>query len=136
VPANPAVFIGDAALFGSPALPISCPVSFSINLVYFVLHEEPGLERRFGEEYRACPRSAPSWAPRRTLSTPGLARHSAARVKQIGALGRGVEREGALSAGERRRHGTRRGTVSTVAAARGRVDLESAVCRPPAAPSS
>jgi protein-S-isoprenylcysteine O-methyltransferase Ste14 len=65
-----AVLIGEAALFGSPALVIWCAAFLGINWVYFVLHEEPGLERRFGDEYRAYRRSVPRWIPRRTPWTP------------------------------------------------------------------
>jgi protein-S-isoprenylcysteine O-methyltransferase Ste14 len=60
-----AVLIGEAALFGSPALLSWCGVFLAINWVYFVLHEEPGLERRFGDDYRAYRRNVPRWIPRR-----------------------------------------------------------------------
>jgi protein-S-isoprenylcysteine O-methyltransferase Ste14 len=65
-----AVLIGEAALLGSPGLLIWCAAFFAINWLYFVLYEEPGLERRFGEEYRAYRRGVPRWIPRRTPSTP------------------------------------------------------------------
>jgi protein-S-isoprenylcysteine O-methyltransferase Ste14 len=32
--------------------------------------EEPGLERRFGDEYRAYRRGVPRWIPRRTSWRP------------------------------------------------------------------
>ena len=35
-----------------------------INHLYFVLFEEPGLEQRFGEPYRAYRASVPRWLPR------------------------------------------------------------------------
>jgi protein-S-isoprenylcysteine O-methyltransferase Ste14 len=41
-----------------------------MNWVYFVLQEEPGLERRFGDDYRAYKRNVPRWIPRRTPWTP------------------------------------------------------------------
>jgi protein-S-isoprenylcysteine O-methyltransferase Ste14 len=34
------------------------------NHTYFVLSEEPGLERRFGDAYRAYKASVPRWLPR------------------------------------------------------------------------
>jgi protein-S-isoprenylcysteine O-methyltransferase Ste14 len=65
------VLLGEAILFGSPALGIWCAVFVAINWVYFVLVEEPGLEHRFGDEYRAYRRAVPRWIPRRTPWTPG-----------------------------------------------------------------
>jgi protein-S-isoprenylcysteine O-methyltransferase Ste14 len=65
-----AVLIGEAALFGSIGLLIWAAVFFAINCVYFVLQEEPGLTRRFGEEYCAYRRNVPRWLPRRTPWTP------------------------------------------------------------------
>jgi protein-S-isoprenylcysteine O-methyltransferase Ste14 len=66
-----AVLLGEAALFGSPALLIWAAIFFAVNWVYFVLSEEPGLERRFGDEYRAYRRSVPRWIP-----SPSGERHS------------------------------------------------------------
>lgn len=65
-----AILIGEAALLGSRALLIWCAAFFAIYRTYCVRYEEPGLERRFGEEYRAYRRSVPRWIPRRTPSTP------------------------------------------------------------------
>ena len=65
-----AVLIGEAALFGSEGLIIWGALFFAVNWVYFVLHEEPGLERRFGDDYRAYRRNVPRWIPRRTSWTP------------------------------------------------------------------
>ena len=65
-----AVLMGEAALFGSAALLIWCAVFFALNWAYFVLLEEPGLMRRFGEEYRSYRRNVPRWVPRRTPWTP------------------------------------------------------------------
>jgi protein-S-isoprenylcysteine O-methyltransferase Ste14 len=65
-----ALLLGEAALFGSPALLVWCALFLGINWVYFVLHEEPGLERRFGDDYRAYRRNVPRWIPRRTPWTP------------------------------------------------------------------
>ena len=63
-----AALIGEAALFGSPALLVWCALFVGINWVYFVLYEEPGLERRFGDDYRAYRRNVPRWIPRRRPS--------------------------------------------------------------------
>ncbi len=37
---------------------------FALNTVYFIYSEEPGLEKRFGEEYREYKRNVPRWLPR------------------------------------------------------------------------
>jgi len=65
-----AILVGEAALLGSPGVLIWCSAFFAIYWIYCVFYEEPGLERRFGEEYRAYRRSVPRWIPRRTPSTP------------------------------------------------------------------
>jgi protein-S-isoprenylcysteine O-methyltransferase Ste14 len=36
-----------------------------INQTYFILLEEPGLERRFGEDYKRYKAAVPRWIPRR-----------------------------------------------------------------------
>lgn len=65
-----ALLIGETALLGSPALLIWCATFFAIHWIYLVLYEEPGLERRFGDEYRAYRRDVPRWIPKSTPSTP------------------------------------------------------------------
>lgn len=65
-----AVLAGEAALFGSLPLLIWFAAFFAINCVFFWLHEEPGLGRRFGDDYRAYKRNVPRWLPRRTPWTP------------------------------------------------------------------
>ncbi|UYN90140.1 MAG: isoprenylcysteine carboxylmethyltransferase family protein [Anaerolineales bacterium] len=58
------ILLGEALYFGSVAL-LAWGVAFvSINHIYFVLSEEPGLERRFGESYRQYKASVPRWMPR------------------------------------------------------------------------
>jgi protein-S-isoprenylcysteine O-methyltransferase Ste14 len=66
-----AVLLGEAALFGSPALLIWCAAFLAANWAFFVLSEEPGLGRRFGDEYRDYRHNVPRWIPRRTPWTPG-----------------------------------------------------------------
>ena len=57
-------------LFGEALAVESCrilawAIAFcAINTIYFVVLEEPGLERRFGEEYAAYKRHVPRWIPR------------------------------------------------------------------------
>ena len=58
------VLIGEALLFGSWAIAVWAAAFFALNWPWFVLHEEPRLERRFGDEYRAYKRAVPRWLPR------------------------------------------------------------------------
>jgi protein-S-isoprenylcysteine O-methyltransferase Ste14 len=64
------VLVGEAVLFGSFALLIWSATFLAINHAYFLIYEESGLERRFGEEYSRYKRSVPRWIPRRTPWTP------------------------------------------------------------------
>jgi protein-S-isoprenylcysteine O-methyltransferase Ste14 len=59
------LLVGEAVLFGSFWILAWAGLFVAINSVYFVLAEEPGLERRFGKEYRAYRRAVPRWLPRR-----------------------------------------------------------------------
>jgi protein-S-isoprenylcysteine O-methyltransferase Ste14 len=58
------MLLGQALLWGSRALGIWTGSFVLINHVYFVLSEEPGLERRFGEKYRLYKANVPRWIPR------------------------------------------------------------------------
>src|SRR4030042_3100205 len=55
------MLIGQALLWGSWVVGIWACVFVFINHVYFLLSEEPGLERRFGEDYRVYKTNVPSW---------------------------------------------------------------------------
>jgi protein-S-isoprenylcysteine O-methyltransferase Ste14 len=59
-----AILLGEAALFGSVPLLVWFAAAFAVNAVYFPLVEEPGLRRRFGEEYDAYSANVPRWLPR------------------------------------------------------------------------
>ncbi len=61
---------GEALLLRSAPLAWWAGGFFLINAVYIPLLEEPGLERRFGQPYRAYRRSVPRWIPRATPWTP------------------------------------------------------------------
>lgn len=54
---------GEAFLFGSAEVAILAVVFFLIKTMYFISYEEPGLEGRFGEEYREYKRHVPRWLP-------------------------------------------------------------------------
>ncbi len=66
-----AVLLGEAALLGSVGIALWAAAFAVTNTTWFVLGEEPGLERRFGEEYRDYKRHVPRWLPRRTPWAPG-----------------------------------------------------------------
>jgi len=59
------LLLGEAVLFGSIWILAWAGSFIAINFTYFLLVEEPGLERRFGDEYRAYRRAVPRWLPRR-----------------------------------------------------------------------
>lgn len=57
--------IGGQALFlGSRALAVWVAAFLAINQLYFMAMEEPGLEARFGAEYRRYRAAVPRWIPR------------------------------------------------------------------------
>jgi protein-S-isoprenylcysteine O-methyltransferase Ste14 len=58
------MLIGQALLWGSWVVGIWACVFVLINHIYFVLSEEPGLEKRFGEDYRVYKANVPRWIPR------------------------------------------------------------------------
>jgi protein-S-isoprenylcysteine O-methyltransferase Ste14 len=60
------ILIGSAIFWGSWPLAVWAGVFILINHTYFVLSEEPGLEKRFGEGYRRYKAHVPRWIPRRT----------------------------------------------------------------------
>lgn len=59
------VLLGEALLFRSLLLGGWAVLFFGINTAYFLLVEEPGLVRRFGDAYRAYRVRTPLWLPRR-----------------------------------------------------------------------
>lgn len=58
---------GQALLWGSWVMAGWAGLFILINHIYFVLVEEPGLERRFGEPYRGYKAQVPRWLPRLRL---------------------------------------------------------------------
>jgi protein-S-isoprenylcysteine O-methyltransferase Ste14 len=78
------VLLGEAALFGSVELVVWFAAFFLINCAFFLVFEEPDLERRFGGEYREYKRHVPRWIPRRTpYSLPPGPRSSADRASDF-----------------------------------------------------
>jgi protein-S-isoprenylcysteine O-methyltransferase Ste14 len=60
------MLIGEALLHGSRVIAIWAATFIAINQVYFMLLEEPGLERRFGAAYLEYKSAVPRWIPRAT----------------------------------------------------------------------
>lgn len=58
------MLIGEAIVRGSWILCVWACSFIVINHMYFVLSEEPGLEKRFGEQYRFYKENVPRWIPR------------------------------------------------------------------------
>lgn len=59
------ILFGEALVWGSWAVALWAVFFLGLNHTYFILLEEPGLERRFGESYRAYKTNVPRWIPRR-----------------------------------------------------------------------
>jgi protein-S-isoprenylcysteine O-methyltransferase Ste14 len=60
----------EAALLQSWPVFIWMLVFIVMNMIYFPLSEEPGLEKRFGETYRDYKLNVPRWIPRLTPWVP------------------------------------------------------------------
>ncbi len=58
------VLLGEAIFFGSWTILAWFLVAFVVNHLYFIFSEEPGLVKRFGEEYEAYKKNVPRWIPR------------------------------------------------------------------------
>ncbi|MGD0339628.1 MAG: isoprenylcysteine carboxylmethyltransferase family protein [Bacteroidota bacterium] len=56
--------LGESSIFHSTTIFIWSIIFFIINSIYFMFSEEPGLIRRFGEEYLEYKRNVPRWIPR------------------------------------------------------------------------
>ncbi len=56
--------LGESIAFGSASIFIWFLLFFGINQIYFVYSEEPGLEKRFGEEYVIYTKNVPRWIPK------------------------------------------------------------------------
>lgn len=57
------MLMGQALLWGSWVMAIWACTFVLINHIYFVLIEEPGLEKRFGDSYRIYKTNVPRWLP-------------------------------------------------------------------------
>ena len=75
------ILLGESAFFGS--LPLLGLFAFGLilNLIYIPLSEEPGLARRFGDDYLLYKKNVPRWIPR---LTPWEGLSKPAELKQEG----------------------------------------------------
>ena len=58
------ILLGEATLVGSMPLLQWFLFFFALNVVYIPFAEEPGLVRRFGENYQRYKKNVPRWIPR------------------------------------------------------------------------
>jgi protein-S-isoprenylcysteine O-methyltransferase Ste14 len=58
------MLVGETVFFRSGALGLWAAGFITLNHLYFILSEEPGLQRRFGDTYREYRRRVPRWLPR------------------------------------------------------------------------
>ncbi|HTX90005.1 MAG TPA: isoprenylcysteine carboxylmethyltransferase family protein [Anaerolineales bacterium] len=56
--------LGEAVLFASYGIALLAIFNFILNTLYFIYSEEPGLAKRFGEEYLEYKKNVPRWIPR------------------------------------------------------------------------
>lgn len=64
------VLLGEVIAILSWKILIWAIVFFFINHIYFLLYEEPDLEKKFGDEYREYKKNVPRWIPRSTPYRP------------------------------------------------------------------
>lgn len=58
------VLLSEALIFHSISILIWATVFFVVNHIYFILSEEPKLERKFGTEYTEYKQNVPRWIPK------------------------------------------------------------------------
>ena len=60
----------EGVLLSSWYILVYAALIFVLNHVYFIFSEEPGLQKRFGEEYSRYKANVPRWFPRKTPWIP------------------------------------------------------------------
>ena len=58
------ILLGEAIIFYSKAIFNWFILFFIVNNIYFLIYEEPGLVKRFGQEYIDYKKNVPRWIPR------------------------------------------------------------------------
>ena len=64
------VLFGESLAILSLNIFIWAVIFFIVNTVWFILYEEPDLEKKFGEEYLEFKNNVPRWIPRATPFKP------------------------------------------------------------------
>jgi protein-S-isoprenylcysteine O-methyltransferase Ste14 len=64
------VLLGESVLVRSENILTWAATFFLINTFYFIVYEEPNLENRFGDEYRAYQKHVGRWIPRNSAYEP------------------------------------------------------------------
>ena len=62
--------LGQALLFGAPAIAEYAVVAFAFFHLFVLFYEEPTLAAKFGDSYARYRRAVPRWLPRRPASSP------------------------------------------------------------------
>jgi protein-S-isoprenylcysteine O-methyltransferase Ste14 len=75
------VLLGESLLTASLPLFRWFVVFALINAIYIPLVEEPGLVKRFGDEYRTYKRNVPRWIPRLTPWENGMSPKTLGRTR-------------------------------------------------------
>ncbi|MFC5711948.1 methyltransferase family protein [Thalassorhabdus alkalitolerans] len=65
------ILLGEVIIFGSIFLLVWFLFFTIVNYTYFIVGEEPKLQKQFGEDYGEYKRNVPRLFPRRTPWTPG-----------------------------------------------------------------
>jgi protein-S-isoprenylcysteine O-methyltransferase Ste14 len=60
------ILTGETFILHSTSIMLWAVIFFTINTLYFIISEEPGLLTRFGDEYREYKKHVPRWIPRIT----------------------------------------------------------------------
>ncbi len=64
------IAFGEGVIFSSFSILCWALLFLILNHLYFIIYEEPGLQRRFGEEYNQYKVNVPRWFPRRIPWNP------------------------------------------------------------------
>ena len=64
------VLIGESLVMLSFPIFLWAVIFYLINTIYFILYEEPDLEKKFGDKYREYKRNVSRWLPRTTPYNP------------------------------------------------------------------
>lgn len=75
------VLLGEALSFWSKSILLWAGEFFVINIIYFLIYEEPNLAERFGESYKEYKKHVSMWWPRMTPYDSVSNENPASRIK-------------------------------------------------------